>query len=116
MSAEATQVSVRSQAPDAPVMRAATRLRHAGAGILAGLLAGLVASIGARIAMRLVALAIGRPPIFTSETDFLLILGASLGIALGLLYSVLRPHLPGSPWRKGVVFGALLLLGFAPLS
>ena len=115
MPIEDSQVRVRSRAPSEALLVMAERLRLGSIGIVAGLTSGLIAGILARLAMRIVALAIGRPPIFTSETDFILILGMSFGSALGFLYVVIQKHLAGSHRRRGLVFGAFLLLVFALL-
>ena len=93
MSIKNPQARVHPHAPSGPVMVVAERLRAASVGIMAGLISGFIAGIGARVAMHIVALALGRPPIFTSETDFILIFGMSLGIALGLLYVALQKYL-----------------------
>ncbi len=87
-------------------------------GALAGLLAGaVIGGIGARLAMRIVALVVGSQPSFTlTGTVLILLMGAILGIPLGLLYVALR-----RVWRwpdvwLGLLLGiALLLLLVVPL-
>lgn len=87
-------------------------------GALAGLLAGaLIGGIGARLAMRVVALAVGSQPSFTfTGTMLILVMGAILGIPLGLLYIALRRVWRWADGWLGLLLGmALLLLLVVPL-
>jgi hypothetical protein len=87
-------------------------------GALAGLLAGaLIGGIGARLAMRVVALVVGSQPSLTvSGTMLILLMGAILGIPLGLLYVALRRVWRWADGWLGLLLGvALLLLLVVPL-
>ena len=98
--------------------RAKHLLRWLVIGVLSGLVAGiLVGGIGSRIAMRIVAYAAGTDPVFTAATMNMLIFGAFLGTPVGVLFVAVRRWLPGSGLRKGLAFGALLVLfglGYTP--
>jgi hypothetical protein len=85
------------------------RLRMLGVGVLSGLGVGLGAAIGARVVMRLIAVVLGRAPMFTPATFVLLRTGLYDGILMGLLFVAMRPYLPGVRLVKGTVFGVLLL-------
>ena len=85
------------------------RLRMLGVGVLSGMGVGLAAAIGARIGMRLIAVALGRAPMFTTATFELLRDGLYDGILMGLLFVAIRRYLPGVGLVKGVAFGVLLL-------
>jgi hypothetical protein len=80
-----------------------------GVGVLSGLAVGLGAAIAARLVMRLIAVALGRAPMFTAATFVLLRTGLYDGILMGLLFVIIRKYLPGAELIKGVTFGGLLL-------
>jgi hypothetical protein len=119
----ATQAPARPRRLIGPALwSVAGLLRALGIGVLAGLGAGFVAGgVGSRLAMKIVALTAGpaargqitengnRIGAFTADTGFLLFFGTFLGVFGGLLYVALRPWLPASGRRRGLVFGALLL-------
>ncbi len=87
-------------------------------GVLAGVLAGaLIGGIGARLAMRIVALVNGSQPSFTvTGTLAILLVGAILGIPLGLLYVAVRRIWRWSDGWLGLLLGlALVLLLVVPL-
>ena len=90
------------------------RLRLAGVGVLAGLLAGLAAGIVARIDMRVVAVTAGMRPVFTVGGSLVpVLIGAIVGAPFGMIFALVRPHMPGPRpgwWVKGLVFGLLLFL------
>jgi len=104
------------------IWRGLLLLRAMGIGVAAGFVAGFVAGgIGSRLAMKLVAIVAGPDArgrttengntigVFSSDTLFLLIMGASIGTLGGLLYMALQPWLASAgPWR-GLAFGAILL-------
>lgn len=85
------------------------RLRMLGVGVLSGLGVGLGAAISARLVMRLIAVALGRAPMFTAATFVLVRTGLSDGILMGLLFVAIRRYLPGVGLVKGLAFGVLLL-------
>jgi hypothetical protein len=85
------------------------RLRMLGVGVLSGLGVGFGAAISARLLMRLLAVALGRAPMFTTATFVLLRTGLSDGILMALLFVAIRRSLPGGWLVKGVMFGVLLL-------
>src|SRR5215472_1090986 len=85
------------------------RLRMLGIGVLSGVGVGFGAAISARLLMRLIAVALGRAPMFTAATFVLLRTGLYDGILMGLLFVAIRRYLPGAYLVKGVVFGVLLL-------
>ncbi len=85
-------------------------LRQTGIGVLSGAGAGLVAGIGARIAMRIVALAAGQSTELSFATVGILILGILLGIVPGLVFTVIRKHMPGLSVIRGLGYGVLLLV------
>ena len=91
-------------------------------GALAGFGAGLIAGgVGSRVAMKIVALIAGAEAeglitengnlvgAFSSDTVFLVVFGGTFGTLGGLLYMALRPWLPASRRRRGLLFGAVLL-------
>jgi hypothetical protein len=82
-------------------------------GVLVGALGGVAAGVGARIAMRIVALiATGSGSFSVEGTLAILVLGAMLGVPLGLLFVGVRRWLPGKPWLKGLIFGVVGALVF----
>ncbi|HEY7349304.1 MAG TPA: hypothetical protein VH599_13400 [Ktedonobacterales bacterium] len=85
------------------------RLRVLGVGVLSGLGVGLGAAIIARLLMRLIAVALGRAPMFTAATFVLVRTGLYDGILMGLLFVAIRRYLPGGGLLRGVAFGVLLL-------
>jgi hypothetical protein len=104
-------------------------LRSMAVGILPGALAGLIAGgAGSRLAMRVMALT-SSAAVQGTETEFgatvgeislggtlfLLILGAVLGGAGGLIFMAIRGLLPWSGRRAGLAFGLLLLAVFGRL-
>ena len=92
------------------------RLRTARIGLLSGLIAGLTAGVGSRIAMRLVALDSGSEPAFSiGGTLFIILMGALLGVPLGLLFVAVRRWLPGPALVQGISFGVLSALLFLSL-
>ncbi|HEY7093246.1 MAG TPA: hypothetical protein VH393_08710 [Ktedonobacterales bacterium] len=66
------------------------------------------AAIAARLIMRLIALALGNPPMFTAATFVLLRTGLDHGVLMGVLFVTIRRYLPGAWLLKGAVFGVLL--------
>jgi hypothetical protein len=80
-----------------------------GVGVLSGVVVGLGAAISARLIMRLIAVALGRAPMFTTATFVLVRTGLYNGILMGLLFVAIRRYLPGAGLVKGVAFGGLLL-------
>lgn len=91
------------------VARWSERLRMLGVGVLSGLGVGFVAAIAARIIMRVIAVALGHPPMFTLATLVLIRTGLYDGVLLGLLFVAIRTYLPGARLVKGLAFGVLLL-------
>src|SRR5690349_18664739 len=85
------------------------RLRMLGVGVLSGLGVGFLAAIAARVIMRIVALALGNPPMFTVANLALIRTGLYDGVLMGLLFVAIRTYLPGGRIVKGLVFGVLLL-------
>ncbi len=98
-------------------------------GMLPGALAGLIAGgVGSRLAMRVMA-ATSSAAVQGTETEFgatvgeisfggtlfLLIAGAILGAAGGLIFMVVRRLLPWTGWAGGLAFGLLLLAVFGRL-
>lgn len=98
-------------------------------GMLPGAIAGLIAGgVGSRIAMRVMA-ATSTDAVQGAETDFgatvgeisfggtlfLLIAGAILGAAGGLIFMAIRRLLPWGGWLGGLGFGLLLLAVFGRL-
>jgi hypothetical protein len=97
--------------------------RMVGVGLIGGLALGILfGGIGGRVAMRIIFLAdpeSGGPPLpgdfhagtITMEGTFLVVMtGAVLGVAGGLLYVVVRNWLPRSPVWRGVVYGLFLVV------
>ncbi|CAN5450946.1 MAG: hypothetical protein ACR2MC_09170 [Actinomycetota bacterium] len=100
------------------------RFAHAMAvGMLPGALAGLIAGgVGSRLAMRVMA-ATSTAAVQGTETEFgatvgeisfggtlfLLIAGAILGAAGGLIFMAIRRLLPWAGWAGGLAYGLLLL-------
>jgi len=98
--------------------------RMAGVGLIGGLALGILfGGIGGRAAMRIIFLADPAeshgPPLagdfhagtVTMGGTFLVVMtGAVLGVAGGLLYVVVRRWLPGSPAWRGVVYGLFLVV------
>lgn len=79
--------------------------------VLSGFAAGLAAGIGARLAMRVAALMDDRETLFTFGGTFGIILGLTIfGMPLAAIFVAVRRHLPGSVLRKGVVFGAGMIV------
>ena len=85
--------------------------RGLAATLTCGLAGGVAVGLVARLAMRIVALVDGRPTLFT--------VGGTLGILLGLtifglpfagLFVLVRRHLPRGTIRKGLLFGAGLIV------
>lgn len=104
------------------VWRGLVLFRAMGIGVAAGFVAGFVAGgVGSRLAMKLVALVAGPDArgrttengntigVFSSDTIFLLIMGASIGTLGGLLYMALRLWLARAGRWRGLAFGAVLL-------
>ena len=107
-------------APAAAAVAAALRLLAVG--VLAGLTAGVVAGIGARLAMRIAALMAdpSRQGMLTENgnrvgeitlggTMELIGFVAMIGMVGGLTYVIVRPWLPATGWRRGLLFGVFLL-------
>ncbi|HUF40269.1 MAG TPA: hypothetical protein VMN57_17230 [Anaerolineales bacterium] len=83
-------------------------------GVICGAAAGLVAGVLARGAMRVVAVLAGQTPGFSiGGSLFIILFGALLGTAPGLLYAFTLPVWPASAGRKGLVIGVALALLFA---
>ncbi|HEU4488473.1 MAG TPA: hypothetical protein VFS38_04215 [Actinomycetota bacterium] len=104
-------------------------LRSMAVGVLPGAAAGLVAGgVGSRLAMRVMAVT-SSATVQGTETEFgatvgeitfegtlfLLIAGAGLGGAGGLLFMAIRGLLPWKGWAAGFAFGLLLLATFGRL-
>jgi hypothetical protein len=104
-------------------------VRGMAVGMLPGAIAGVIAGgIGSRVAMRVMA-ATSSAAVQGSETEFgatvgefsvggtlfLLIAGAVLGSAGGLIFMAIRSLLPWSGWAKGLAHGLLLLGVFGRL-
>lgn len=88
-------------------------------GVGCGIGAGAVAGLWARLAMRLVALGVADPvgvaPQFTvAGTLAIVVGGAVVGGAAGLVYGLLAGRLPGPARWRGLVYGALLLVLVGP--
>jgi hypothetical protein len=94
-------------------------------GVLAGFGAGFVSGIGARLAMRCAGML--TPPahrglltengnvvgkITVGGTLFLAFFAGVVGVLGGLLYVAIRSRLPGTGWRRGLIYGGLLLATF----
>jgi hypothetical protein len=89
-------------------------LRTASIGVLAGMTAGIVWGIGARLAMRLIALADGQTPDFSlGGTLLILMVGAFFGMPFGLILIGSRRLIRMPGWRRGLMFGLIILLIFA---
>jgi hypothetical protein len=103
-----------------------TTIRQLGVGALAGAVAGFVAiGGGARLIMRLLAMT-ADPAVQGTLTEngervgdislggtlALMLGGMMLGLAGGAIYALIRPWLPWSGWRRGLVFGLLLAMTF----
>lgn len=90
-------------------------------GILAGLVAGiasglLLLGLGGRLAMRLLALIAHRPTHFgLGATLGILVIGAILGGAASLGYSLFLHRMRGAPALKGALYGSLLFVVLIPL-
>ena len=86
-------------------------MRALAIGSLAGLAAGvLVGGIGGRVAMRLVVLATSRMPAqSTGGTLSITVVGAFLGVTLGVAYVALRRWLPRGWLVGGLTYGLGLL-------
>jgi hypothetical protein len=95
----------------------------AGVGLIGGLALGILfGGIGGRAAMRIIFLTdpeSGGAPLagdfhagtITMDGTFIVVMtGAVLGVAGGLLYVVVRRWLPGSPAWRGVVYGLFLVV------
>jgi hypothetical protein len=104
------------------VMRA---VRLLAIGVMAGFGAGFAGGIGARLAMRVSGLltdprnrglltengnVVGE--ITFAGTFFLAVFAGLLGVLGGLLYVAIRSRLPGTGWRRGLIYGGLLLATF----
>jgi len=83
-----------------------------GAGLFSGLIAGFaVLGIGGRIAMRLVSIAEGQTPKFTTRgTLAVLVVFSIIGIILSVPFATIQGYMRGSNLRKGTTFGLLLML------
>jgi hypothetical protein len=91
----------------------AERLRLPFVGLAGGLLAGLLGAINARLLMRVVAVAMGGRGGFSVEgTSVIFGFAALIGPLLGLLFIGVRRWLPGNRLAQGLIFAALLALGF----
>ncbi|MGQ0669721.1 MAG: hypothetical protein ACT4PO_08640 [Actinomycetota bacterium] len=90
----------------------ATRvLRGLAVALLSGIAAGLVVGLGARIAMRVVTLTEGRPTEFTAGGTLGILLGLTIfGLPFAGLFVLVRGHLPESTTRKGLLFGAGMMI------
>ena len=83
-------------------------LRGLGVSVISGLIAGIFIGLGARAAMSVIAFANGDPLSFTLSGSFLVvIIFASFGIILGLIYEALFRDLFR---QSGLAFGLLLTL------
>jgi hypothetical protein len=115
---------VRADAPAVPTRSVLDwSARTLATGIIAGGAAGvLVGGFGSRLAMRVMAMttpeAAGRVTDFGARigeityggTLFLFIAGFYLGAIGGMAYLAMRSRLPGRGWRKGLLFGSILLV------
>src|SRR5574341_28673 len=91
----------------------AERLRLPFVGLAGGLLAGLINAVNARLLMRAVAVATtGRGGVSVGATAASFGFAALLGPLLGLLFIGVRRWLPGNRFIQGLLFAALLCLGF----
>jgi hypothetical protein len=119
---QAGAVRVRAWARDA--------VREIGIAVLAGAIAGfVVVGGGARLIMRLSAM-LAEPAqqgamtrngervgdITLGGTIELMVFCMFFGIAGGLIYALVKPWLPWSGWRRGLVFGVLLTLTFGSVA
>jgi hypothetical protein len=81
-----------------------------GIGVFAGVIIGIPASLVARLNMAAVALEVGQNPAITTATLEIVLDVLGPSIIAGLIYVVIREHLPGKKEVvKGLVFGAILL-------
>lgn len=104
--------------------RASALARVLAIAVIAGMGAGAIAiGLGARLAMRVAALAAGTDlqgmmtqqgervgEITFGGTLFLVMMGVMFGIVGGVLFVAVRPWLPWTGQRRGLVFGAVLLV------
>lgn len=100
-------------------MQASRLVTPVAVGVGCGIGAGAVAGLWARLAMRLVALGVADPvgvaPQFTvAGTLAIVVGGAVVGGAAGLVYGLLAGRLPGPARWRGLVYGALLLVLVGP--
>jgi hypothetical protein len=63
-----------------------------------------------RLAMRVVALSMGQPRVLTGATLVIFIVAVVLTAALSLLFFLLRNVIRGTPVRRGLVFGVIVLV------
>jgi hypothetical protein len=82
------------------------------AGLISGLIAGFaVLGIGGRIAMRLIAMAEGQPPKFSTRgTLGVLMVFTIIGMILSVPFATFQGYMRSSNLRKGATFGLFLML------
>ena len=86
-------------------------LRAAGIALLSGMAGGAMWGIGARAAMRVLALAAHHHPEFNWQSTLAIIAATAFaGAFTGLGYMLVQHLVPGGWFRKGIIFGALVLL------
>lgn len=95
-------------------------LAAAAGGMLAGMAAGVVTGAAARLAMRMVADGVAdgvgvRTDFTVGGTAAILVSGLIVGAPLGLAYVLFAERVPGRPWARGLVFGALALALIGPV-
>jgi hypothetical protein len=97
------------QRPSSPRL-AAGAARAAGVAMLAGMIGGIVWGVGARAAMRAIVLTSHQLPQFSlGGTLMILLVGVFIGVPVGLAFLPVRRFVPGPLWRRGLVFGAVVL-------
>jgi hypothetical protein len=78
--------------------------------MLAGMIGGIAWGVGARAAMRAIVLTTHQLPQFTlGGTLIILLVGVLFGVPAALVFVPVRRFMPGPAWRRGLVFGALVL-------
>lgn len=90
-----------------------TSIRRIALGLLVGTLLGtLIIGLGGRLVMRLLALAIGRDPVFSLGGSVeVAAYGAIVGGVSGLILGFFAPHIRGRWWTTGVATGLLAYFG-----
>ncbi len=91
------------------------RLSQLGYGALAGLAGGAVATIAVVALQRLAVNITGAAAFDAAEMMRIAALSCALGVAAGVLYSVVRRVLPPDGWLRGALFALLVCAAFGPL-